>query len=126
MCPIHDMHFQDGIFFAREEGMVNEAEAKAWAEKLREFAASSPTPIVVLVDALKVTSVTRKAGDIFAAAARTPNLLVSVVATKDVVVSQVARVISLKGNRGETLLFPTLDEARAFAEGQAAMGRDSL
>jgi predicted alpha/beta hydrolase family esterase len=120
--PVQDTSFENRIFFAREVGNIDQADAEAWTMALRRHAQASPQPIVALVDALSVTSVTAAARKIFAQASQTPNLLLVAVATKDLPVTQTARVIGLMGKRGATHVFASLEEAREFAQTRLGAG----
>ncbi len=113
--PIEDYSFQDRIFFAREVGVIAEEDAEAWAQQLTEHARQSDLPIVALVDALKAGLITIAVSDIFSQASFTPNLLAVVVATGPRV-TIVAHTIGMLGKPGHTKVFPTMAEARDYAE----------
>lgn len=116
--PITDISFTDGLFFARETGTIDVDDAKLWASHAQKYAASSQTPIVALVDAIEVTSVTPQAQQIFAAASRIPNLNCAAVATRNPVSTMTARVISNRAAHEHTHLFATLESAKSFAKGR--------
>lgn len=118
--PITEMSFYDGIFYAREEGVITDVDAQAWADAMQAWAETSPTPIVGLVDARGVTSVTRNAGVILAAASRHPNLFLSAVATDDPRLALTSQTIGAQGKRGGTHIFNSIDEARVFAYEQVS------
>jgi hypothetical protein len=120
IMPIVDMRFENGIFFAREYGQIEEGDAQLWADTLRSYAQASPAPIVVLVDAREVTAVTRAAGEVFAQATQTPNVRVSAVAAGSAVMAQVSRNITLHAKRNSSYIFMDFDEALNFAKEQAA------
>ncbi|MBZ0296327.1 MAG: hypothetical protein K8L99_27450 [Anaerolineae bacterium] len=116
--PIADMHFENGIFFAREVGVVNSDDARLWSEALYNCSRSSHQPIVVLVDALKATTISAEARRIFARASETPNVRIAAVATNNIRVTQQSRIAALLGtirNSHETHFFTTLEEAEQFA-----------
>jgi len=113
--PIYDMRFEDGIFFAREVGRIDQADAELWMKQARDYANASPTPIVALVDAREVTYITVEARRIFVIASKIPNLQAGVVATQGAVSTQSANVIGMMAERGHTHIFPTLEEAQDFA-----------
>jgi hypothetical protein len=115
IMPIGDYDFSNRIFFAKETGIIAPAEAEEWARKLEKAAQSSARPIVALVDAVDVTSVTRRASDIFAKASHTDNLLAVVVATNHIVHLE-ATTIGFLGKRGYTRVFNNLDDARRHAD----------
>lgn len=116
--PIYDMEFRDGIFFAREVGRIDQADAELWAHYANRFAAASISPIVALVDAREVTSITPEARRIFVKASYIPNLKCGAVAARDVVSQQSSRIVGWMAERDHTHVFQTLEEARAFAESQ--------
>lgn len=113
--PITDMYFRDGIFFAREHGRIEKADARMWARQLNFYASHSPVPIVAFVDALDVAYISNDARKIFVRASHTPNLKLSVVAASHVISAQTARIIGLMAEENHTHIFRTLGEAYAFA-----------
>ncbi len=116
--PICDMQFDQGIFFAREIGKIDRADAEAWTEALRQCAASSPTPVVILIDAREMTLIAPDASKIFNRAAETPNVRVAAVATSKplaAVMSRTVAMLSRVGQTHETHIFNTLEEAERFA-----------
>lgn len=115
--PIDAISFDDGIFFTKESGVITNEDARYWREHLDKASAESDMPFVALVDALEVTDITPQAGRLFAEAARTENLFISAIATSEAM-SFKSNLIGIIGKRGHTYVFPTLDEARAFAEEQ--------
>ncbi len=117
--PISDYQFSEGIFSAKESGIITPQEAREWADRLEQAAAQSPTPIVALVDALSVKQIAFGAYDIFSKASYTPNVLRVVVAT-NAVTSGSSTNIGLLGKRHQTEVFRTLEEAREHARSLAA------
>lgn len=113
--PVVDMHFEDGVFFAREYGKIEKEDAKVWANAVARYAASSPTPIVAVIDALEVDFITTEARQVFVRASHTPNLMLSAVAAKGRVTYQTARIISVMAEEDHTYIFPSVPEAYAFA-----------
>lgn len=113
--PIEEYSFQNRIFFAREVGVITEADADEWTNQLKAHAQSSELPIVALVDALKAGLITIAVSDIFSQASFTSNLLAVVVATSPRV-NIVARTIGMLGKPGHTKVFTSLAEARDYAE----------
>lgn len=119
--PISNMYFKDGIFFAKESGIVNEADAREWVAELKRYAQESPVPIIALVDALEVTAITRTAEQVFAEGSKTANVRLSSVAAGSAMMAQVSRNISLRAKRGSSYIFMKMEEARRFAEEQASL-----
>ncbi len=115
MMSISNYAFENRIFSCKESGRISGDDAKTWAEKLREHATQSPTPIVALVDALEVRQVSRAALEIFAKASYTPNVLAVVVAT-NAPVEVTATNIGLLGKPHQTLVFSTLAAAQEQAQ----------
>ena len=119
--PIVDMTFENGIFFAKEVGTVNDKDARLWVDTLGGYAAASPVPVIVLVDAMELSAITGGARDIFVESSTIPNVAASVIAVRDLITAQVSRALSARGRRGATHLFSNLEEARRFAEQQAIL-----
>ncbi|MDX1991003.1 MAG: hypothetical protein SF029_01355 [bacterium] len=114
--PIHSMNFSNGIFFAVEEGMVSEAEAREWMRQLTAYATVHSTPIVAIVDANAVSLVSSEASKVFIRASQIYNVSAIIVATKDPFVRQIASSIGIRGRQGGTHVFSTMAEARQLAE----------
>jgi hypothetical protein len=117
--PIHDMHFANGIFFAREVGHINRADAELWLQQVRRYTAESPTPIVALIDAREVTHVAVQARRLFVIASKLPNFRVTAIAAKSVGNMQTSRIIGMMAERDHTHVFETFEEAYHFAVEQA-------
>jgi len=118
--PISNYVFDDGIFYAREYGDITRQDAKHWADYARLSAAASPIPVVALIDATEVTSISLDARKVFAKASGIPNLAISAVAAGTQASSREARVTASIAADPHTYIFATLDEAVAFAEQKAA------
>ncbi len=116
--PIVDMNYENGIFFAREVGCIDQNDAKLWAETMFHHARNSTFPIVLLIDALEATSITAEARRVFAKSAETPNVKVGAVASNNDRVMQHSRITALLGTvrkTHDTHFFNTLEEASEFA-----------
>jgi hypothetical protein len=123
---IRDIRFEQGIFFAREIGKIEKADAEQWTEALRRCAASSPVPVVVLVDAREMTLISPEASRVFNKAAEIPNVRVAVVATSKplaTVMSRTVAMMSRVGQTHETHVFNSYEEAERFAFSQTAAGQ---
>ncbi|RMF76129.1 MAG: hypothetical protein D6737_20820 [Chloroflexi bacterium] len=116
--PIDKMRFENGIFFAHESGHITGDEAQTWAAELYRHATASETPIVALVDALDVKSVSPQASTIFARATTIDNLICVAVAVVNFVAVQGSRMVSLRGESGRTVIFETFEEAETYARQQ--------
>lgn len=117
--PIVDMKFKNGIFFAREYGRIEKADAKAWVEQLSHHCLTNLSPVVALVDALEVKYISTEARQIFVKASKIPNFKCSAVAAKQLITVQTSRVIARMSEKDHTTIFATLEEAHAFAVKQA-------
>ncbi len=117
--PIHDMHFENGIFHATQSGRLDGLDAQAFVEAMRHYAESSEQPIVVLVDARKVESVSPQASLIFMQGSSTPNVKMAVIATERRETFVQARTVSMMSERHSTHpthVFQTYEEAQRFAK----------
>jgi hypothetical protein len=114
--PIHDISFEDGIYFARESGEISLADAELWAKYAVLYASHSQTPIVALIDARDVTFITVEARRVFVRASHIPNLRGACVATKSVRNAQTSRIIGKMSLDDHTFVFETLEEARWYAQ----------
>lgn len=113
--PIVDMSFKDGIFFAREYGRVDKADAKVWAERLSHHCMISSVPVVAVIDALDVKYISTEARQIFVKASKIPNFKLSAVAAKALVTAQTARIIAMMSEENHFHVFGSLSEAEYFA-----------
>ena len=113
--PIVDMSFENGIFFAREYGRVDKADAKLWAERLSHHCMTSLVPVVAVIDALDVKYISTDARQIFVKASKIPNFNVSAVAAKELVTAQTARIIAMMSEENHCYVFGSLEEAEQFA-----------
>ena len=123
--PISNIRFADGIFYCKESGRVDEADARLWSDKAHEFAASASQPIVALVDATEATYITAAARHVFARSTQIPNLHTGVVVTDNFLVQQNAHLITLMSPNRHTRLFASFAEAERFAREQAQQLREN-
>lgn len=117
--PIHDMHFENGIFHATQTGRLDGLDAQAFVEAMRHYAEISPQPIVVLIDARLVESVSPQASLIFMQGSATPNVKLAIVATERRETFVQARTVSMMSERQSshaTHIFQTYEEALRFAK----------
>jgi hypothetical protein len=117
--PITDMHFKDGIFYAREYGRIEKDDARGWADAVARHASESKAPIVALVDAMEVDYISLEARQVFVRASTIPNLKCAAVAARNLVTAGSARVIAIMAEDNHTHIFPSLEAASAFARKQA-------
>jgi hypothetical protein len=113
--PITDYRFENRIFYAIESGHLSGEDGREWARRLKEAAEASPEPIVALVDARTVNSITRAAERAFIEASHTPNLLAVVVATNPITEIH-STTIGIMGQRGYTRIFRNIADAQQHAE----------
>lgn len=123
---IRDIQFEQGIFFAREIGKIEKADAEEWAEALRRCASASPVPVVILVDAREMTLISSDASKVFNKAAEISNVRVAAIATSKplaTVMSRTVAMMSRVGQSHETHVFNSYEEAERFAFSQTAAGQ---
>jgi hypothetical protein len=116
--PIQDIRFEDGIFFAREVGKIDRADAEMWLAEMTACAQASPTPIVILVDAREMSLITPDASKVFTRAAEVPNVRVAAIATTTPLATVMSRTVSLMSQvrrTHQTHVFNSLVEAEHFA-----------
>ncbi len=121
--PIRDIRFENGIFFAREIGKIERADAEAWTEALRRCAQASLTPVVILIDAREMTLISPDASKVFSKAAEVPNVRVAAIATTTplaTVMSRTVAMMSRVGQTHDTHVFNSFEEAERFALSHAA------
>ena len=114
--PIEDIHFEKEIVFSRARGQIERADADKWLIAVQRCVEMKRGPIIAVMDALEATFISISARVVFAQTSRNANLLGLVVAANSIIAVQSFRLTGMLGERGHTHIFPTLDEARRFAE----------
>lgn len=122
--PVVDVHFENGIFFAREVDYITADDAHNWARALAHYATISASPIVALIDAREVTAISSDARRVFAMASETANVQAAVVVVNQInrLAAQQSRITALLSavrKTHDTHFFESLAEAEEFA-GQLA------
>ena len=114
--PLFDIQFSDHIFFCRESGHINKADAQEWARLAAEYAGQmAPEPIIAVVDARQVQSVSLDARRILARASAIQGLAYASIATETARNENTSRIIAMQAAERHTHIFVTLAEAQAFA-----------
>lgn len=112
---IENITFNNAIMQCRESGRVDSADAEAYARAVAQYAAQSIVPIVVLMDARDAEFITPEASSIFVKANDIPNVLAFIIVTDDIMITQVARILSLRNPHHTTHTFDDWNEAITFA-----------
>jgi hypothetical protein len=111
---LQNVQFDDGIFFAQFLGSIDRADAEQWSAFLREYASTSPTPIVALVEALDASYFSAAARTIIARVSETPNLKAIAIVAPNVLLAIVG-MIGIMGGSGRIQVFMSMQEASGFA-----------
>jgi hypothetical protein len=48
--PIHNMHYENQLFFTRQEGYVDNVDGRMWATALKNHARTADQPVIAVVD----------------------------------------------------------------------------
>jgi hypothetical protein len=123
--PIRDMRFEDGIFYAKQVGLIDETDARTWVDALKAHAAASATPIVALIDARDVEFVSASASLVFVDGSSTPNVKAAAVVTRTTTTTVKARTIGMMSeshHTHDTYVFTSLAEAEKFAKTSVLIG----
>ncbi len=123
--PITDYRFENRVFFAVESGFLSGEDGAEWARRLKQAAETSAEPIVALVDASTVTSMSVEAQRAFVNASRTQNLVAVVVATNPRI-TPLATIIGVLGQRGYTRVVSTMEQAQAHVAEILARFREDI
>ncbi len=115
--PIHKMHLEDGVFFAKPVGYLDNVDARMWVNALRTHAEKSAMPITAVVDMLEVSRICPTVPQLFATAASHPNIRMIVLATGDSISAQKARVIDQISQIQDVRVASGVDDARKLAAG---------
>lgn len=113
--PITEMTLDGGIFYVREEGEITKEDAVDYTMELISHCEQQPSPIVILIDAMDVTSVSMDARKIFARVTSDQNHDQAYVACGSLNIVQAARVIGLMSKDRKTHVYRSLETARDHA-----------
>lgn len=114
--PITNVQFDDGIFFCKEEGNISQEDALHWVELVTNYVKQRDgAPVVAVVDAFAVKTVSLEAREILAQSTKTTGIVAGAIATDKFTTIQTARVIGLISPEPHTYVFRTLKEATEFA-----------
>ena len=114
--PFADMYAEEGIFYAKAIGRIDQNDCDLWVQELRMFAQSSFSPVAAMVDAREVQFISPAARALIADATRIPRVRAIVFAAKAEWLTQVLHEIGKSGERGRTQVFPTPKEAASYAQ----------
>lgn len=113
--PIHKMSLDDGVFFAKQVGYIDHVDARMWANALKNHAKTSDSPIMAVVDMTEVDRLCPTAIKEFTSSLQAVNILGVLLVTGDSMASRNSRVLGKLNELNGVRVFPTLDEARRFA-----------
>lgn len=114
--PIHKMNLDNGVFFTKQVGYLDHVDARMWANALKKYAKSSDVPIMAVVDMTEVDRLCPTVLKEFTTALQTSNVLGISLITGDVMASRKAPIIGKLGELPGVRFFPTVDEARRYAQ----------
>ena len=108
--------FKDGILTFIESGRIDANDAQVFERTVHEHANASLTPIVVLINALEVKMIMPEANRHFLRASTIPNVKAHIVATEGLMATQGSRILGMRNQQRNTLIFNTWEEAQSHAQ----------
>ncbi len=114
--PIHTMHVDDAVFYARQVGYVDNVDIRMWANALKKYTGSSDVPMMAVIDMTDADRLCPTAIKVLASAVVNGNLLGVAIATGDTMASRNSAVLEKVGKIANIRIFPTLDQANRYAE----------
>jgi len=113
--PIHTMHHQNGVFFAKQVGYVDHVDARMWANALNTYAQASDFPIVAVIDMTEVDRLCPTTVKTFAQALESRNVLNIALIAGDLMASRNAKVLGKLADVDRLRIFSSRDAAQRFA-----------
>ncbi|MEL6148951.1 MAG: hypothetical protein AAFV33_14805 [Chloroflexota bacterium] len=109
--PIEFISFEDRVLHLKEEGLITVADADYYVSIVREYSVKSNRPIIVYIDATRVTGFEQQAKLVFIAWSRLPNVLEYVVVVDDTPARTESSKLSSQNTRRNTRLVFSHNEA---------------
>lgn len=122
--PIHQMNYENGVFFAKQVGYLDNVDVRMWANALSNHAQDASTPVVAVVDMVEVNRICSTMPRIITDLLTAARIRGVVLVIGDSASSQTTRIISKLSDLGRVCVFPTFDEARRFAGSKLEKGGD--
>lgn len=113
--PIHNMNFEDGVFFAKQVGYVDDVDARMWMNAFKKYANANTSPIVALVDMREVDRLCPTVLRVFNALQGMDNVMGVALIASEQMNSRNAQVMSKLSAVPSLRVFSTLDEGHSFA-----------
>jgi anti-anti-sigma regulatory factor len=123
--PIHKMQFQDGVFYAKQVGYVDDTDFRMWLTALRKYAKNSDQPIMAVMDISEVDRMAATAPKLLADALSSANVRGLAIAAGGLMSSQMSRVMGAIGEMNGVRVFNAVDDARRYVEGRLAQSAKS-
>lgn len=116
--PIHSMHFDNAVFYARQVGYVDNVDIRMWANALKKHTSVSDVPMMAVIDLTDADRLCPTAIKVLTTVVVNGNLLGVAIAAGDTMASRNAAVLEKIGKIANIRLFPSLDQANRYAETQ--------
>lgn len=116
--PIHTMHVDNAVFYARQVGYVDNVDIRMWANALKKYTGSSEVPMMAVIDLTDADRLCPTAIKILSSCVVNGNLLGVAIAAGDTMASRNAAVLEKIGKIANIRIFPTLDQANRYADTQ--------
>jgi hypothetical protein len=113
--PIHKMVLEDGVFYAKQVGYVDNVDGRMWASTLANHAKRAALPLIALIDITEVHRFCPTVVNLISSAVATPNVNAVIIVTGTSLNSQVVKIIDKIGRHSGLHFVPTMEEAILIA-----------
>lgn len=113
--PIHTMNFNDGVFFTKTVGYVDNVDGRMWGKALKQHARTSEFPIVAVMDLTGADRLCSTLPRVLADVINEGNLAGVVLVVSGTLTSQQMRVFEKISRLDRVRAFDHIDEANGYA-----------
>lgn len=114
--PIHTMNFNQGVFFARTVGYVDNVDGRMWGSALKEHARNSDVPVVAVMDLTGADRLCSTLPRVLADVITAENVAGVVLVVSGALASQQMRVFEKISRIQGVRAFDHLDDANGYAK----------
>jgi len=116
--PIHRMNLENGVFSARQVGYFDHVDARMWANALSNYADTSDSPLMAVMDVSEVDRICPTTMKVFSSLASNGNLVGIALVTGSAMVSRNAKMLEKLATLAGVRVFTTYEEAMRHAKTQ--------
>ena len=117
LMPIHRMALEDHVFVTRQVGYVDHVDNRMWSNALSNYANSSDSPLMALLDVTDVDRLCPTILKVVNSIITNGNVLGIAIVTGDLMASRNANILSKLSQLPNVRVFSTYEDALRFADG---------